>query len=136
VFFLATLMIALDGIPTERTPAATGLFNFARITAGSFAASLVTTIWDRRESLHQSRLAESATAFGSPYGQALRDLGSAGLAPQQPAGLVAQQMVDQAYLLSSTDIFWACGWISLALIVLVWIARRPTSQGAAVAAAD
>ena len=57
-FFLAMITILLDGIPPQRIPLASGLSNFARITGGGFAASIVTTLWDRREALHQSRLAD------------------------------------------------------------------------------
>ena len=136
VFFLACLAISLDGIPAERTPAATGLSNFVRITLSSFAASLVTTLWDRRESLHQAHLSEGATAFAPAYAQALRNLQGAGFNAQQSASVIGHQLTSQAYLLSTTEIFWACGWISLVLIGLLWTARRPGSPGAKAAAAD
>ncbi len=38
-FFVPLITIQLDGLAPERVPSATGLSNFARITAGSFAAS-------------------------------------------------------------------------------------------------
>src|SRR5580698_9580784 len=62
-FFLAMITILLDGVPPHRIPLASGLSNFARITAGGFAASLVTTVWDRREALHQSRMTDQTTQF-------------------------------------------------------------------------
>src|SRR6202789_2536926 len=62
-FFLAMITILLDGVPPHKIPQASGLSNFARITAGGFAASVVTTLWDRREALHQSRLADGTTLF-------------------------------------------------------------------------
>ncbi len=40
-FFLSMLTIAIDRIPPERLPSATGISNFARIVAGSFAAASV-----------------------------------------------------------------------------------------------
>ena len=135
-FFLACLAISLDGIPAERIPAATGLSNFVRITLSSFSASLVTTVWDRRESLHQTRLTEAATAFAPAYEHALREMQDAGLSAQQSAAVIGRQLTNQAYLLSTTEIFWACGWISLALIGLLWGSRRPVSQGAVRTAAD
>jgi DHA2 family multidrug resistance protein len=130
VFFLATIAIALDGIPAERTPAATGLSNFVRIILSGFAASLVTTIWDRRERVHQTHLAETTTAFAPNYGHAAHDLQNAGLTAQQSAGVIGHLVEGQAYLLSATEIFWACGWLSLATIALLWVARRPASAAA------
>ena len=136
IFFQACLAISLGGVSPERTPAATGLSNFVRITLSSFAASLVTTVWDRRESLHQARLAETATAFAPAYDHALRGLQGTGLSAHQSADVIGRQLTGQAYLLSATEIFWACGWISLALTGLLWAARRPAPQRAVTAAAD
>src|SRR3984957_17512619 len=62
-FFLAMITLLLDGIPPQRIPSASGVSNFARITAGGFAASVVTTLWDRREALHQSRLVDQTSIF-------------------------------------------------------------------------
>jgi DHA2 family multidrug resistance protein len=63
IFFVALLSIALDRIPPEKIPAASGLNNFLRIVASGFATSLTTTYWDRREAFHQSRLVESLSVF-------------------------------------------------------------------------
>ena len=49
-------------------------------------------------------------------------------------GVLSQGLVHQAYLLSSLDFFWISGWLTLAPLLLVWLARRP--GGAAVAAAE
>jgi hypothetical protein len=48
-------------------PAASGLSNFARITAGSFAASLTTTLWDNYETHALNNIA-GAMAGGSGGG--------------------------------------------------------------------
>ena len=48
--------------------------------------------------------------------------------------LLTQQMVGQAYLLSSIELFWICGWLSFAMIGLVWLASRPTAHGGPIAA--
>ncbi len=124
-FFLAVLGIALDGIPPEKLPSATGISNFARITAGSFAASIVTTAWDRREALHQSRLSEGFTAFSPGYDQALSAIGHFGASATQGAAVLTRQMIGQAYLLATTEIFWACGWIMVALVGTIWATRKP-----------
>ena len=39
-FFVPLVTLSLSGMPPERIPAASGLFNFARITAGSFVIVL------------------------------------------------------------------------------------------------
>jgi DHA2 family multidrug resistance protein len=87
VFFIALLGIALNGIPPEQTPAATGLSNFVRITAGSFSASLITTFRDRRENLHQTQLA-TASPLSQTYQGAMGALRSAGFSDQQATAAV------------------------------------------------
>ncbi len=126
VFFMAMLTISLDGVAPERMPSATGLSNFARITGGSFAASLIVYVWGRREALHQTRLADLQTPYAPALQAATHGLAGAGLTPGQGLGVIYQQLIGQAYLLSSTELFWICGWLSFAMIGLVWLGRRPS----------
>ena len=134
-FFLAMLTICLDGIPPERLPQATGLSNFTRITAGAFAASIVTTMWDRRQALHQTRLSEViGSGDAGPYATAAGNLANMGLNEAQQAAVVTRAMGGQAYLLASTDLFWLSSVICGVLIVLVWFTRRPGAPAGPVAA--
>ena len=132
-FFLAMLTISLDRIPPDRIPSATGLSNFVRIVAGSFAASVITTAWDRREALHQGHLSD-AIGNGMPYRMAADTLQRMGLDATQAAAAVTRQMVGQAYLLASTDLFRVSAWLCAGLVVLVWFCRRPHGGGGPVAA--
>jgi DHA2 family multidrug resistance protein len=47
-----------------------------------------------------------------------------GLTDVQSAAAITRQMVGQAYLLASTDLFRLSAWLCLALIILVWFTRR------------
>ncbi|WEK44090.1 MAG: DHA2 family efflux MFS transporter permease subunit [Candidatus Sphingomonas colombiensis] len=132
-FFLSMVTISLDRIPPEKIPSATGISNFARIVAGAFAASMITTAWDRREALHQARLAEAVGAK-APYQMALEGLQRLGLDATQGAAVVTRQMVGQAYLLASTDLFRLSAWLSVALVVIVWFTRRPEAHDGPIAA--
>ena len=60
--------------------------------------------------------------------------GSHGLNELQTAALVTRRMVGEPYLLAVDDIFWWCGWATIALILLVWMARRPAPTSGPVAA--
>ena len=135
-FFLAMITILLDGVPPQKIPLASGLSNFARITAGGFAASIVTTLWDRREALHQSRMADLTTQFNPAFTQALAGLRQLGIPDLGAQASVVRVMTGQAYLLSADDIFWASGWICFALIGMVWLCRRAQSGGGPPPAAD
>ena len=132
-FFLAMLTIALDGVPQHRIPSATGISNFARITAGSFAASLTTTMWDRREAMHQAHLSE-AIGQNPVWQMARMGLNHLGLTDTQAAAAVTRQMVGQAYLLASTDIFYVSAWLCIVLAGLTWFTRRPKPHDGPIAA--
>ncbi|MGN6517083.1 MAG: DHA2 family efflux MFS transporter permease subunit [Rhizomicrobium sp.] len=135
-FFVAMLTISLDGIEPERIPAASGISNFARITAGGFAASIVTTVWDRREALHQSRLADISTSYNPIFQQAVERLHHLGFDNMQAYAVLARSMMQQAYTFASDDLFWISGWLSIVMIATVWMARKSYSHGGAHAAAD
>jgi MFS transporter, DHA2 family, multidrug resistance protein len=134
MFFVALFTVSLDRLPPERVPAASGLNNFLRITSGSFATSLTTTYWDRREALHQSRLVESLSAYDPGYSHALTQLHARGFGGHSAAAVVMHQVIGQGYLLSSLDIFYFSGWLVLMLIPLCWLVRRPSGGTGAVAA--
>ncbi|HKD21830.1 MAG TPA: DHA2 family efflux MFS transporter permease subunit [Rhizomicrobium sp.] len=127
-FFLAMVAISLDGIAPERIPSASGISNFARITSGGFAASIVTTLWDRRERLHQSRLAETPTIYNPHLHQAVQGLGTQHLPELQSYGVITHQMINQAFLLSSLDIFWISGWLSVAMLGIVWLSKHTVAD--------
>jgi len=129
LFFVALAMIVLADVTAERTPAAAGLSNFCRYTAGSFAASVTTTFWDRREALHQTRLAETI--------HALPPVPGSHLGPAQSLAALAQTVTRQAYTLSAVEIFWISGWLMLLLLPLLWLCRWPGKAAvAATVAAD
>ena len=133
-FFVSLVTLLLVGLPPERMPAATGMSNFLRITAGAFGTSITTYLWDRREALHQSRLAESTSVFDPAMQQSLGQLNGMGLDLQHSAAALNNTLVGQSYLLSSLDFFWISAWLSLAMVALVWL-TRPTAAGSAVVAA-
>jgi DHA2 family multidrug resistance protein len=134
VFFVSLVTISLDGISDEDMPAATGISNFARITAGGFATSLVTTFWDRWETFHQSRLTETTTPFNPAFTAVISQSAQQGLGRAQASGALMRQVINQAYLLSSIDVFWFSAIACFAMVVPVWLARRPKPPSGPVAA--
>jgi MFS transporter, DHA2 family, multidrug resistance protein len=127
IFLVALFTIALDRLPPERIPAASGLNNFLRITATGFATSLFTTFWDRRERFHQSRLVESLSVFNPKLRQIEAALGHLGLSAHSAAAAVLHEVVNQGFLLSSLDLFYFSGWATLILIGACWLVRRPAA---------
>jgi MFS transporter, DHA2 family, multidrug resistance protein len=136
MFFVAMLAVAFDGLPPQKVPAASGLSNFMRITAAGFATSIITTFWDRREALHQSQLADVVTQYAPAYQESLMNLHQLGFSDQLAAGAMTQSMITQSYLLSSLDLFYASAWLSVLLIPMCFMVRRPSAGGPPPVAAE
>jgi len=135
-FFIPLLTMTLSGLPPERIPAASGLSNFARITAGSFGTSITTTLWDHRATLHHAQLVEHLTAANPAASQAFSTLQAQGLGTDQSNALLNRLVDAQAFMLSANDIFYVSGIIFIVMIGLVWLARPQLSGGGAGAAAS
>ena len=136
MFFVSMLAVAFDGLPPHKVPSASGLSNFLRITAAGFATSLITTFWDRREALHQSQLADVVTQYAPAYQETLTRMHQFGFGDQLAAGAMTQSMIGQSYLLSSLDLFYASAWLSVLLIPLCFLVRRPSAGAAPTVAAE
>jgi DHA2 family multidrug resistance protein len=137
VFFIPLVTLSLSGLPPERIPSASGLFNFARITAGSFGTSIATTAWEHRATLHHAQLVERITSADPGAVQALGTLQAGGLTPDQSYALLNRIVDQQAYMLSANDVFYVSALLFLALIAVVWLARPAgvaASEGAAAGA--
>jgi DHA2 family multidrug resistance protein len=134
-FFIPLLTLTLSGLPPERIPAASGLSNFARITAGSFGTSITTTLWERRATLHHAQLVEQLTPSSPAASQAFATLHAHGMGTAQSYALLNRLVDAQAFMLSANDIFYASGMLFLAMIALVWLARPAHAGGGEAAAA-
>ena len=134
-FFIPLLTLTLSGLPPERIPNASGLSNFARITAGSFGTSITTTLWENRATLHHAQLVEHLTPDNPAASQALATLQAQGMGTQQSYALVNRLVDGQAFMRSADDIFYVSAIIFIVMIGLVWLAR-PQMGGAGAAASS
>ena len=136
LFFIPLVTLSLSGLSPDRIPAASGLFNFARITAGSFGTSIITTFWDHRATLHHAQLAEQINNASATATASLSALQASGLTPEQSYGVVNRLIDQQAFMLSANDLFFVSALLFLALIPVVWLARpsRASAAGAGAAA--
>jgi MFS transporter, DHA2 family, multidrug resistance protein len=127
--------VAYSYLPREKNNAASGLINLARNVGASMGISYVTTMLDRRAQFHQSRLT-SHLVPGDPRLQqmlhgattALREHGSS--QPLRQAYALLQYNVQrQASMLSYIDNFRILAIISLCLIPLVFMVKKPRKGG-------
>jgi DHA2 family multidrug resistance protein len=129
-FFVPLISLILSGLPPQRIPAASGLSNFARITAGSFGTSLATSLWENRAILHHEQLTESVTTHSLATQHYFALLQNGGLSYPQAAAAVNRSIDVQSHLLAANDVFLISAILFAALIGIVWLASRPRAHGA------
>jgi DHA2 family multidrug resistance protein len=129
-FFIPLQALIFSGLKPEQMPAAAGLSNFARITAGAFGTSIFTTLWEDRAAMHHVHLAEAVNRSNDAALQTMAQLAAAGMSPEQVAATINRQIDQQAYTMAATDVFYLSAGLFLLLIGLVWFARRPPRVGA------
>jgi MFS transporter, DHA2 family, multidrug resistance protein len=127
-FFIPLVALVLGGLRQDQIAAASGLNNFLRITAGGFATSIATTLWESRAALHHARIVERLTPYDPAATGALQSLGALGMAPEQQYAFLNQMVNRQAFTLSALDLFYGSALLLVILIPLLWIARPPRQQ--------
>ncbi|MEO8835651.1 MAG: DHA2 family efflux MFS transporter permease subunit [Caldimonas sp.] len=122
-FFIPLQAIIFSGLGPERLPAAAGLSNFARITAGAIGTSIFTTVWENRAALHHAELAAHINNASSAATAALGQLGAGGYSGSQALATVNRMIDQQAYTLAVDDLFFLSGILFLVLLVFVWLTK-------------
>jgi len=130
-FFIPLTTITLSGLTPDRIPAAAGLSNFVRITAGAMGTSIATTLWDSRATMHHAHLAETLVQGQGTFAITLNQLQAAGMTQEQALAQINRLIDQQAFTLAANDIFWASSMLFLVLIVLIWLTKRPVGHAGA-----
>lgn len=126
-FFMPVLTIVLSDLKPSEIAAGSGLATFMRTIGGSFAASILTFMWTRRAEMHHAQLAEHITPYNPQAVAALNQFG-----PQhgeQSLALINHMITQQSFQIAFNDVFYALGWIFLALIAIAWLAKPPFIMG-------
>jgi DHA2 family multidrug resistance protein len=134
-FFIPLVTITLSGLPPERIPAASGLSNFVRITAGAFGTSIATTVWESRSAMHHAQLSEYVNLGNNAATSALSGMAGAGLTPAQSLAVINRLLDQQAHMLAANDVFYISALIFLLMIPVVFLTRRPKAEPASADAA-
>jgi len=134
-FFIPLVTLALSGLRHDQIASASGLNNFMRITAGAFATSIATTLWESRATLHHAQLVEHLSASSPAATDALSKLASAGLNAEQSYGFLNQLVNQQAFTMAVVDLFNLSAVLLVLLVPLVWMSR-PARSGAGGGAAS
>ena len=135
-FFIPLTTITLSGLTPDRIPAAAGLSNFVRITAGAMGTSIATTLWENRAAMHHAHLTELLVQGQGTFAITVKNLQAAGMSAEQAYAQINRLIDQQAFTRAADDIFLASSMLFLTLIVLIWFTKRPAAHlGGADAAA-
>ncbi|MBN8749427.1 Multidrug export protein EmrB [Xylophilus ampelinus] len=134
-FFIPLVTITLSGLTPDRIPAASGLSNFARITAGAMGTSIATTLWENRATLHHAQLAEAVNQGSTAATGAIGALGSAGFGTEQVLAQINRLVDQQAFMLATADLFYGSAVLFLLLIPVIWLSKPARGGGSSDAAA-
>ena len=122
-FFIPLVSLTLSGLRPDQIPAASGLSNFVRITAGAFGTSIATTVWDNRATLHHEQLIEHINPYDAVTTDTMNAMQQSGLSFEQAKIQINQLINQQAFTFSADDIFYVSSFICLALIAILWLAK-------------
>lgn len=129
--------LATSQIGPEQSGSASALFNMFRNLGGSIGIALLATQLDLREKLHSCRLGESVSQFSSATAERVTALtqgfiargAEAVTAGQQALGALAVIVRREAWVMAYRDCFFLLGALLLGTLLLVWICRRPATDG-------
>lgn len=100
-FFMPLTTIILSNLTGQEVAEGSGLATFFRVLGGSFASSLTTWIWSRREVFHHANLTESVSIYNPAAVDYLHKMGGA---TQQHMAQIDRTIEQQAYILSNRPI--------------------------------
>ena len=123
LFFLPLNSIAMSEINNKDMANASGLFNFMRNLGQSIGASISTSYWSNRMSLHHEELVASISSNNINY---LEYSSKIPMPERTILAIIDSQITQQAAAMGITDIMQITGICILILIPLVLLAKRPT----------
>jgi DHA2 family multidrug resistance protein len=130
--FIPLTTMTMSGIRKEEMGNATAIFNLLRNLGGSFGVAFVTTMLARRAQFHQVHLTEHLTSFDRNLQLALPQISQilhgrgfkASLPDQGSLGLVYQQLLREASMLSFNDVFHLLALLMILILPLVLLMKK------------
>ena len=127
MIFIPLTTLSLSSIPKEEMGNATSVFNLMRNLGGSVGVAFAATMLSRGTQIHQLHLSEHVTVFDSGYWNAANKsaqlLSGQGMDPvtsqQAGAGVIYNELLRQAYMLSFNDVFFVLAIIMICMLPFI-----------------
>lgn len=127
LFFVPLATIAFSTISSEHAAASSGLFSFARSLGASMGIAMLSTFVNRHAQMHWNQLGEHVQSYNPNLTYWLTTRGFDHLSPSA-LGMMQSELMRQSGLKSFLDAFTLIMVLSLALIPLVFLLPKPTSE--------
>jgi MFS transporter, DHA2 family, multidrug resistance protein len=125
LFFLPLNQMLMSGIPARELASAAGLSNFIRTISGSMATAVCVWLWTDRSEHHHATLVQHVTPDSGAWTAYQQQLADQGIQGTQAFAYVDRLIGLQSGTLGANDLFYLLGFLFLALIPLVWMAKPP-----------
>ncbi len=102
--------ISFSRVSLEKLAMGQGMFHFFRILMGGVGTSIFVTVWERRATRHHSNLVDTINPFNPNSKELFADLKGYNITGEKALQVVDNIAWQQAYMLSTNDIFWVAGW--------------------------
>lgn len=119
--WMPMMVLALVGLPAEKTASATGIFNFVRMLASSLGTAMGVTLWDQRTIYHRSRLAEDISADSPQYQETMTLMVQKLPESQSALAALDRAVTIQARTLALDDIFYLSAFVVGTLAIFAWL---------------
>lgn len=132
LFFVPLNAVAFGSISDAKLDEASGLMALMRGLGSSMGIAVVSWLLVRQGQVHWTLLIQNLNPFNpavAPY------LAGAGQSISSPGTMkmVALEVARQAQMQAFIDLFWFIGWVTFALLPLVFLMKRPERKGLALA---
>ena len=124
LFFVPLTAVAFASIPRAQYDEASGVYALMRGIGGSAGIAVVSWLFVQQTQIHFNELTAHITPFNRdvvPY------LDQFGLTPRSPeaAPVIVHEIGRQAQMLAFNDIFWFIAMVTLAIIPLIFLMKKP-----------
>ena len=131
LFFVPLNAVAFGSISDAKLDEASGLMALMRGLGSSLGIAVVSWLLVRQGQVHWTLLIQNLNPFNPAVAPYLA--GSGQSISSGTMKMVALGVARQAQMQAFIDLFWFIGWVTLALLPLVFLMKRPERKGLALA---
>jgi MFS transporter, DHA2 family, multidrug resistance protein len=131
LFFVPLTSVAFGSMSNLKLDEASGLYALMRGIGSSIGIAVVSWLFVRQSQIHWQNLIAHINPFNPAVPPYLSGLATQGLEPRSPGSMaaIAHEIGRQAQMLAFVDLFWFIGLVTLAILPLVFMMKRPAVAG-------